>query len=272
VALADAAFFQDAPRPITQMRLRYDSVWDYRFPDKAEILWARENQKGPRAPAGVAGERRVRYQDFSLYNEIAIEKFSVSFEMPYRNVEPDLFNGESGMGDLTIGTKSLLLDCELMQFAFQFKTYVPTGNFTKGIGNGHVSLEPALLLALKLTPRTYLQSEIAYWFPLGGTPDVQGPLFHYHFSLNHLLWNCGTGIKVVGVAELNGYEITGGAFTDPVTGALRSAKDVGDILNLGAGIRLVICDKIDFGVGSAFAVTTDSLGDEWVRAEFRWRF
>jgi hypothetical protein len=254
------------------MRLRYDGIWNYFFPDKAEYLWARENNKGLHGPSGVLGERRVRYTDVSLYNEVGIDRFSASIEVPYRNVEPDLFNGESGVGDLTIGTKSLLLDCELMQFAFQFKTRVPIGNFTIGIGNGNVSLEPAFLLALKLTQRTYLQSELAYWFPLGGTPEVQGPIFHYHFSLNHLLWHCGNGIKLIGVAELNGYEIMGGAFTDPVTGALRSAKDVGDILSIGPGIRLVFCDKIDFGIGSAFAVTTDSLGDEWVRAEFRWRF
>ena len=41
-ALADSAFFQDGARPVTQMRLRYESVADYTFPDKAEFLWRQE--------------------------------------------------------------------------------------------------------------------------------------------------------------------------------------------------------------------------------------
>jgi hypothetical protein len=204
----------------------------------------------------------------------------MSVEIPYRQVSPFAspftfplaFDGASGLADLVIGTKSLLLDCELLQFTFGFKTFTPTGNFTKGLGTGHVSLEPELLLALKLTPTTYLQSELAYRFPLGGTGGFEGPVFHYHFSLNHLLWNCGHDIQLIGTAELNGYEFTGGGYTDPATGLALSAKDVGSIVSVGPGIRLVICDKLDFGVGTAFNLTRDSVGDEFLRVEIRYRF
>jgi hypothetical protein len=40
----------------------------------------------------------------------------------------------------------------------------------------------------------------------------------------------------------------------------------------GPGVRLFICDKIDLGVGTAFAFTTDHWAKELIRAEFRWRF
>jgi hypothetical protein len=273
-ALADAAFFQDAPRPITQMRLRYDHVWGYPFPDKAEFLWPRADGhgKGPSPLPGTLGGGSLDYQDLMLYQEVGIDRFSVSFEMPYNHFSPDNYNGASGFGDLIIGTKTLLLDCELMQFAFGLKTFVPTGNFTKGLGTSHVSLEPALMLALRLAPETYLQAELAYRIPIGGDGTYQGPVLHYHLSLNQLLWHCGNDIKLIGVAELNGYEITGGAYTDTVTGLPLSAKNVGDIASIGPGIRLVICDKIDFGIGSAFNFTSSSMGDEWLRIEFRWRF
>jgi hypothetical protein len=273
-ALADAAFFSDAPRPMTQMRFRYDHDWDMPFPDRAEFFWARINGKGPRPLIANRGESAVSYRDFSIYNETALGPFGLSIEVPYRQVSTDNtpFDGASGLADLTIGTKSLLLDCELLQFAFGFKTFVPTGNFTRGLGTGHVSLEPALLLALKLTPATYLQSELAYRFPLGGTGGFEGPVFHYHFSLNHLLCNCGHDIQLIGTAELNGYEFTGGGYIDPATGLAFSAKDVGTIVSIGPGIRLVICDKLDFGVGSAFNLLKDSVGDEFLRAEIRYRF
>lgn len=274
VALADSAFFQDGARPVTQMRLRYESVWDFSLPDKAEYLWAKEGGKGPKAPAGRLGESAVSYQDLSLYNEVAIDRFSASIAIPYTSMEDNTFGGASGFGDLVIGTKSLLLDCELIQFAFAFNTYVPTGNFLKGLGTGHVSLEPGLLMSLKLAPTTYLQSDLLYRIPIGGDSGFEGPVLQYHFSLNQLLWQCGSckGIQLIGVAELNGYELLGGSYTDPNSGMPLSARDVGTILSIGPGVRLVICDKIDFGVGSAFNLTHDSVGDQIVRVDFRWRF
>jgi hypothetical protein len=269
--LADAAFFQDGPRPVTQMRLRYESVWDYTFPDKAEYLWAQEGVKGPKAPPGVKGERAVSYQDLSLYSEVAVDRFSASIAIPYLDMEDDTFAGASGFGDLTIGTKSLLLDCELMQFAIVFNTTVPTGNFLKGLGTGHVTLQPGALMALKLTTMTYLQSGLLYSIPIGGDQGFEGPVLQYHLSLNQMLWNCGNGIKLIGVAELNGYEFLGGAATAP-DGTILSAKDIGSVVSIGPGVRLVLCDKIDFGVGSAFNLTQDTVGDEIIRVDFRWRF
>jgi hypothetical protein len=35
---------------------------------------------------------------------------------------------------------------------------------------------------------------------------------------------------------------------------------------------LVICDRVDFGAGTAFAVTGDRWAEELVRVEFRWRY
>jgi hypothetical protein len=277
VALADSAFFQDGARPITQLGLRFDHGWHMPFPDKAEYFLPRSDGKGmgPSPVAGFFNGTHLSYRDFSLYNEAAIDRFSASIAIPYRQISPDGYLGASGFADLVLGTKSLLLDCELIQFTFGFKTYLPTGNFNKGLGTGHVSLEPALLTSIKCTPETYVQSEVAYWIPVGGDTDFQGPVFHYHLSLNHVLWHCGHDVQLIGTAELNGYEFLGGraslnAAVNPVLAT--SAKNVADVLSVGPGVRLVICDKIDLGVGSAFAVTDQSISDQFLRVDFRWRF
>jgi len=276
--LANAAFFVDQVKPITQIRLRGDFAGEYQFPDKAEFFWAKENAKGPHfpGPAGAKppGEPNVDYSLGSLYTEGAVDRFSLFVNLTYLNVEPTLFPGAAGFGDMSIGTKSLLLDCELAQCTFQFQTFIPTGNFTKGLGTGHASLEPSLIAAIKLTQTTYFQIQTAYWFPLGGDQDFQGPVFHYHLSLNQLLCHCGCAkdIQLIGTAELGGYEIAGGAYTAPVTGLALSAKDVGSIVNVGPGLRLVVCNKIDIGAGSAFAISTDRMAAALGRIEFRWRF
>jgi hypothetical protein len=44
------------------------------------------------------------------------------------------------------------------------------------------------------------------------------------------------------------------------------------VLNIGPGIRLVVCNTIDIGVAGAFALTHGSVGDEILVADFRWRF
>jgi hypothetical protein len=168
-----------------------------------------------------------------------------------------------------VGTKSLLLDCELMQITFQFRTFIPTGLAGKGLGAGHVSLEPSLLMAVKLAPHTYFQSQAAYLIPLSGDDDFAGDVFHYHLSLNHVLWQPLRGVQIIGTAEFNGWSVLDGSYT-AADGRPHDAR--GSILSAGPGIRLVICDKIDFGVGSAFAITSDKWADQSYRAEFRWRF
>ena len=287
-ALADAAFFQTGgPRPITQLRLRYQRGWDMPFPDKAEFFMPRADSapgaKGPRqVDPVILDSNKLDYREFHLYNEAAIGRFSAWIDLPYRNIDKDQgqYNGGSGFGDLSFGTKSLLLDCELIQLSFEFNVFTPTGDFLKGLGTGHVSLEPGLLTALKLTSETYLQNEIAYRFPLGGDQSFQGPVFHYHLSLNQRLCHCGHDIQVIGTAELNGWEFEGGQYTgfgnDPAAkffaDVALSSHPAADVLNVGPGIRLVICDKIDFGVAGYFNLSSGSVADEFLQAEFRWRF
>jgi hypothetical protein len=278
--LANAAFFVDQVKPITQIRIRGDFGQNYQFPDKAEYFWARENKKGPHLPGVfppgtlVPGEPNLNYGIGSLYFEGAVNRFSLFVNLQYVNVEPTLYPGASGFGDMQVGTKSLLLDCELIQFTYQFQVFIPTGNFTKGLGTSHVAFQPQLITAIKMAPTTYLQAQVFYWWPVGGDQNFQGPVWNWQLSLNQLLYHCGCekSVDVIGTAELGGYDILGGAYTAPITGLPLSAKDVGDIVNIGPGIRLVVCRKVDIGIGSQFAITKDRMASSVERVEFRWRF
>jgi hypothetical protein len=196
----------------------------------------------------------------------------------------------SGFADLIIGTKSMLLDCCLMQITFQFKTYLPTGNFIKGLGTAHVSLEPSILFNINLAKDTYLQGQFAYWIPVGGDDLYQGNIYHGHLALNRVLWRPCPSVCLVGTLEGSHWHIYNGAFTDPLllaSGTMANGMftpgagtDVapisrsahGDFIYAGPGVRLFICDKLDFGIGSQFVLTSDSFAQEQLRADFRWRF
>jgi hypothetical protein len=270
-ALGNAAFFVDQVRPKTQLRLGADVGWDVRFPDKAELFWARIGGRGPALQNGV-GERSVDYCEGYLYMEGAVDRFGLFVQLPYRQVTPETYPGGSALGDMSVGTKSLLLDCELMQFTFQFRTYIPTGNPRKGVGTGHTSLEPSVLTAIKITESTYSQCQLAWLGAVGGDSGFQGSLITLGLSLNQMLWDCGKDLQWIGTLEGNAFWITDGLYTDPLTGTALPANELGTMVNVGAGTRFVFCKTIDFGVGVSFAVTDERLVGQLLRTEFRWRF
>ena len=80
----------------------------------------------------------------------------------------------AGFGDLGIGTKTLLLDSELITSSFQMMTYIPVGNAGNGSGTGHVTLDPSLLGSVKLFTETYLQTQLGLYIPIGGSVAVFG--------------------------------------------------------------------------------------------------
>lgn len=291
--IADAAFFVDAPRPKTQTRLRADWGLNFQFPDRSEYFWAREgvdqvNTSGEPVPALGKGpgfaERRIHYRQFNYYLEGATGKVGAFVEIPYRSVDPEdpANRGASGFADMNVGTKSLLIDCELLQLAFQFRTYIPIGQAGKGLGTQHVSLEPSLLWALKLAPDTYLQAQTAYWIPIAGDQFYAGDIFHYHLSLNQVLYRFLPDVLLIGTFEVSGWSVLDGAFTDPDTllpdpddpaTLLPVAKNArGHLMSIGPGLRLDICEKVDIGVGTAFAVTEHHFAEQLYRLEIRWRF
>ena len=91
VPAANAAFFQDNPRPVTQTRLRWDAGFNYGFPDTAEYFWPRMGQ-GNKGPQGLTSA--LKYNDLSLYQEVAAKGASAYVCIPYRNFDPS--NGNPG--------------------------------------------------------------------------------------------------------------------------------------------------------------------------------
>jgi hypothetical protein len=272
--LANAAFFVEGARPVTQTRFRYDAGINLIFPDRAEYFFPRADGLGKYLPAvnsSFRGIPRVNYHDLGLYTEGASSKVGVYTTTAYRSVDPLNYPHGAGFGDLSFGTKTLLFDSELLIVSLQFTTYLPTGNFLKGVGNGHVSLEPGLLLGLKLAPQTYLQAQVSEWIPLGGDPNYAGAILHYHLSLNQMLAQPVRDAQIIGTLEFSGWSFQNGQYTDPVLGANQQASGA-TYLYLGPGVRVNFCDKLDFGVGAQFALGSSHFAEQLIRTEFRYRY
>lgn len=265
---ANAGFFVDHARPQSHMKLRWDAGMSMNMPDRNEFWWARIGRKGPRNRTD-----EFNYHELTMYNETATGNFGFFIEMPYRLLEGGANGFDAGWGDLNLGTKTMFVDCELMQLTFQFRTYIPVGSTPKGFGTGHVSLEPSLLAAVKLAPKTWFEAQFSEWIPIAGDPDQAGMVFHYHTSLNHL-WIQKKAMQFISTLEYQGYAFQDGLTTNPASfvGPERVKSSREAYHYLGPGFRFVICDNYDIGFGAAFSLTNDGFADQLYRTEFRLRF
>lgn len=262
--IANAAFWVDGVRPVTQVRYRWDAALGVIYPDRASFLWPTVGTLGP-----AQAPNFLDLHELSLYSEVASGGFSFFTNTPYRSYDTNADVHGAGFGDLDLGTKSVLFDCDLLQIAFQFRTFVPLGISRKGLGTGHVSLEPSILMALNLSPDTYLQAQFSEWIPIA-SDGGSGAVLHYHASLNQVLFRWQPSVPIIGTFEANGWSFQDGTYTDP-SGVQHSASGA-TYISAGPGFRVVVCDRLDFGVGSAFAVTEGHWGEQSIRSEFRWRF
>jgi hypothetical protein len=266
VAGANASLFVDSARPKTGMRFRWDNGRNVVLPDRSEYFWAKIGGKGPKKP-----ETNVDYNDLSVYIETGAERFSAYTIMPYRSVQGDVNGGGAGFGATVIGSKTLLIDTEYAQLTLQFGTYLPLGSAAKGTGVGHLSLEPGLILAARLTADTYFQGQINEWIPIGGDPEASGAVFNYGASLNHIITRAFVDSEFIATLEARGWCFQDGTFTDPATGLAKPSAG-GHYFSVGPGFRWVMSDKCDFGFGVQFAVTKEHFANQLYRSEFRLRF
>lgn len=271
--LADAAFFVDAVRPKTSTRFRWDYMAHYAYPDRGEFFFARGdgNGKGPRANAPLRSIPYVDAHEFMLVTEVGMGASGVQIAVPYRSVNSTPFGQDgAGFADMTITAKTMLLDSELALFGFQMRTYVPIGVPSKGLGTGHVALEPGLNFGLRVAPKTYFQSQVVEWIPLGGDNDYQGPHLRWAMSINHVWWQPVKDVQLVGTLETTGISFQDGLFTDPALGPQRLAKRTS--AHIGAGMRLFFCDTFDVGLGYQHSMTGKYLMRDMTRFELRYRF
>ena len=305
IPLADSAFYSDSIRPISQQKLRWDIGRNLVNPTRNAYMFA----PNPIFPYPV---QSLNYNDVYISTEIATGGFSILSDISYRTLSIDPSEGGGAFGDMMIGTKSLLFDTELIQIAMEFKTFLPTGNFTAGFGTGHVSLEPSLLVCLKLKEKTYLQGQVSEWIPLGSTtPPVgtAGSLLHAHLSLNHVLHEVNPDIPIIGTLEYSGYyfqaggnqdvssiptgSITTSSSTTPATNNFYASSSSGSSSGtsvttpslpfsnssgisyqyIGPGLRMFMGSHYDMGVGAQFALSGNNrFAEQLYRVEFRLRY
>ena len=195
-------------------------------------------------------------------------------ELPFRWVNPDINPNHTGLGDLKVATKTVLVNGEVWQFTNLMRLYFNTGSASMGTGTGHLSLEPGLLARYKWSEFTNLHGEIKYWVPMGGTPSFSGQVLEYGLGISHLLYE-DDSIAYIPTFEVVAWSILNGQKTTPA--GLVVDANAEDVVALLPGLRVVM-DKggdlglFEFGISGGIGLGNSQFYDGMWRLDFRWSY
>ncbi|WP_417748934.1 hypothetical protein [Rosistilla oblonga] len=268
--LESASFWVDSARTQNRTRVRWDYGIGMILPDRSEYFMAKIGGKGPSPQPGSASINRLDYHEMSFYTETARGKFSMFTVTPYRSLYMEQAGHGAGFGDIQIGTKSMLHDTRMLQVTLQTTTSIPTGRAKHGVGTGHVSLEPALLMGLALTDRDFLQAQAAEWIPLGGDSQYAGALLRWGVAWNRIVWQRDAKNLMTVNLDFVGWSFQDGAYTDPVLGTQSSSN--GTYVYVGPGTRFLFCGKFEFGIGGLYALSEQHFAEHLMRTELTMRY
>ena len=266
-----APFTMDTIEPVTHYRLRGNAGYGLRGMDRAEYYWARIG--GAKDPPRLA---RVDFQDLQLSSEVATGSASVITTFPLRFISADGFGATGGPGDLSIGIKSILCSGDFWKFGSIFTTYMPTGSAHRGLGTGHISLEPGFLATCRLSDISSFHSEIKYWIPLGGDQDFSSQVLQWGFGHSKVLYaepmfmSCWDHFAIISSLEIVGWTVQGGQETvQPLVPTSTMSNGV-TIVNVEPGLRLVLTEELELGMSFSHAMTGPQWHDWMMRFDVRW--
>ena len=294
----------DNPIPESQIRIRFDDNFDDEFPDRSEFVYAKcrcytvlntlapnpiSQAYDPNAPGpGTGVPTSVNYQQLFMNAEYSpYRRFSAFVEVPIRWLQPQgfiaftPFPNESGLSDVTAGFKFAAVASESTYVTFQFKSYFPSGDSSKGLGTNHYSIEPSILLYQRLSDRFALEGQVGDWHPIGGSAGVPitnsegfaGDVFFYGIGPSYKLYR-GRHVGLTPVVELFGWHVISGFQTQPGGPVLGAASEVGgvNIVNLKVGVRTNFGFHNSIYIGFGQALTHDDWYKHIVRVEYRYTF
>ncbi|MEM8735674.1 MAG: hypothetical protein AAGG44_15675 [Planctomycetota bacterium] len=247
--------------PSTSVILRADRGLS--APDRLEYIWATPG-RGPDA------ESRVDLIDTVYRMDIGNEKLMVMTEYTMRALNPERADNTVGFGDMVIGTKATVLDGRCTKIASVFRTHLKTGPAGRGLGTGHVALEPGLLVRRQLSPLTYFHGELKYWIPIAGSPDIAGDVLKVGAAMS-TVWRESDRVALLPTLELSTYTFLSGAKTDSL--GLTQRVNGEFAAELYPGMRCVMGSTefglVELGCGTAAIFADEGWFDSRLRFEIR---
>lgn len=248
--------------PYMGFRIRSDRGMN--APDRLEYLWGK-------AGSGPAPESRVDLIDTIYRTELGNEKAGFISEMRMRSLDPTINPNTVGFGDMLVGGKLLVYESTCTKVSTIFLTHLNTGPERKGLGRGHVALEPGVLAMRKWTDRTYLFGEWKYHVPLGATPGFAGDIFKTGWGIA-TIWHDTDCYAVIPMFEIQTHSFLFGGRTLPDGTEVR--VDGTTAIDLYPGIRWTFnksaVGAYELGLSGGMSIADRDWFDSRMILELRW--
>jgi hypothetical protein len=205
------------------------------------------------------------------------------FPEPNRGMSESHQDRTGGLSDVTAGFKFAVVADPDRYVTFQFQTFIPTGDPHTGLGTGHASLEPGLLVYQRLTDRLAVQGQFEDWIPIGGGPGA-GNVLIYGLGVGYDVYQ-RCNLRITPVAEFVGWTVLNGfeSVDEPIVATpppgfvlprTHGVEDAGGdtIINAKLGVRTYFGRGNDVYVGWGHALTNDRWYRDIVRVEYRYSF
>ncbi|MGD9853919.1 MAG: hypothetical protein AB7U20_03120 [Planctomycetaceae bacterium] len=262
-----APFFIESAQPYSHIGLQYENGWNLSKPDRSEFFWA--------APTtGPGPERSVDVTTLTARMETATARASAILAVPLRAVDPEINRNTSGIGDLTVGGKLVLVSGKDWVVTQQTLTYLHTGPAGRGMGTGHVSMEPGLLARYRWTDEMYFHGQMRYVIPLSGTDDFPGEVLIWGVGASWI-WHETDAFAVLPTFEVAGISFLDGQRTTPAGAAVDVDGETS--VEFLPGLRFVLGPQGDLGLPEIGISGGASVGDTgWFAGRFqivaRWSY
>ncbi len=268
--VAYAPFVLDITSPMTQWAFRIDAAHNWRYPDAAEYIFASPTALGG---SGPAPQTKIDFQDFDFIGEIGNSSFSTRATIPVRSIDPETGGSTSGLGDVQVATKLVLLTGERWKVTQYMDFYIPSGSSSRGVGTGHLAIEPGLLASFRWSDETYIHAETKYLVPIPTSPGQAGTVFTWGCGISHLMYD-GDAFAVIPTAELVCYSIFNASET--VMNPVPASREIDDMtvptLHLGCRVvsdRFRDLGTVEMGVSLGINLGTSNWYEELLRTEIR---
>ncbi len=253
-----------------QLFFRSDFGYGFTFPNRAEFFYPRNRPTGRGLPLA---ERSIDFQDLMVHVEGTLgQRVSAFIEAGSRFLNPDVNANAVGWSDTVVGLKYALLATPDKLATFQLRTYIPTGIANRGLGTGHVSLEPGLLGFVNVTDRLGLAGEFRCWVPIDGSAFA-GTVLRYGLGTRYTLWERGNR-RVSPTLEFIGWTVLAGQESQLGLDGLvlqRPAAGV-TVVNVKVGARVDVSDRFGIYAGYGRALTGEQWYKDMLRVEARWLY
>lgn len=194
-----------------------------------------------------ADDGQVDELEFELELVYAIsDRVVLIVGQPYIFLDPINDADTSGFGDLELGFRFLAFNGERDGVFFGLNMSVPTGDEDRDLGAGNTVLEPTALWAHDFGGGTYLQSVVAWEVPV----DVNDPTndLRYDTGLFHTFTGTEDALVfkyLTAIFEVNGATTLNGPDADRT------------VIDLTAGVRWIVREEDEVGIGWSFPVSGD---------------